>query len=189
MSPRNKDAALRVAARAAAVSAAAIVAVIAGFLVLESLPALRTVNPARWLTGDGWQPTAGRFNLAPMIAGTLVVTLGSVLIAGPLGVLAAIFNRFYAPPRMAGAYRQLLGVLAGVPPGGALVGAGALVNVASASRSSSGSSRSRLVRGSGVRGRGAEKICASQDRRMIRLQCRERRAESIYSYRERRGSL
>ena len=106
---------LGVAVRAAAVCAAAVVVVVVGFLIQESLPALRAVAPARWLSGDGWLPTAGRFNLGPMIAGTVVVTLGSVLIAGPLGLLSAVFNRFYAPRPVAAAYRQLLGVLAGVP--------------------------------------------------------------------------
>lgn len=40
---------------------------------------------------------------------------GSVLIATPIGILSAIFLQFYAPAIVAGLYRRLIELLAGIP--------------------------------------------------------------------------
>jgi phosphate transport system permease protein len=105
--------------RVAAGLAGAVVLVIFAFLVLESLPALRAVGLARFFTDPSWYPTLRtgepRFGLTPMLAGTLCVTAGAVLLAAPLGVLSALFCHFYAPPSLAWAYRRVLELLAGIP--------------------------------------------------------------------------
>ena len=41
---------------------------------------------------------SGLYNLAPMLWGTLFAMAGAVLLATPLGILSAVFCRFYAPP-------------------------------------------------------------------------------------------
>ncbi|QMS86381.1 phosphate ABC transporter permease subunit PstC (plasmid) [Nostoc edaphicum CCNP1411] len=51
----------------------------------------------------------------PMLWGSLLVTLGSVLLAAPLGIGSAIFCQYYAPPLVGGFYRQLIELLAGIP--------------------------------------------------------------------------
>jgi phosphate transport system permease protein len=40
---------------------------------------------------------------------------GSVLVATPLGILSAVFCHYYAPPAIAGLYRRLIELLAGIP--------------------------------------------------------------------------
>jgi phosphate transport system permease protein len=50
-----------------------------------------------------------------MLFGTILTALGSVLIAAPLGILSAIFCRFYAPLMLADLYRRLIELLAGIP--------------------------------------------------------------------------
>lgn len=101
--------------RFAGLLAATIVLLIAGFLLWRAWPALSTIGPLRFASDDGWFPTADRFNLLPMLWGTLAVTVGAVLIAGPMGVLSAMFCRHYAPPKLAVIYRRMIELLAGIP--------------------------------------------------------------------------
>ena len=112
---------LRWALRACAGLAGVIAALILVFLVLESIPALRAIGVVRLVTDSTWRPDAdaaagaGAFGLLPMVYGTIAATVGAVLVAAPLGVLSAVFSRFYAPRGVAVAYRRVVELLAGVP--------------------------------------------------------------------------
>ena len=69
----------------------------------------------RFFTDADWRPTDGLYNLVPMLWGTLFAMTGSVLVATPLGILSAVFCRYYAPPRVAAVYRRMIELLAGIP--------------------------------------------------------------------------
>lgn len=101
------------------VACAAIVVLIFGLLIVEASEALRTVGLVRFFTDTSWHPAGGtelgRFNLTPMLVGTLLAAGGAVLIAGPLGLISAVFSRFYAPRWLRPAFRRVLELLAGVP--------------------------------------------------------------------------
>jgi phosphate transport system permease protein len=101
--------------RAASGFAAGLVLMILFFLVAESSPLLRDIQPARFVTDPSWQPTEGSYNLAPMLSGTLYAAGGALLLATPLGIASALFVAYYAPPYAAGIYRRLVELLAGVP--------------------------------------------------------------------------
>ncbi len=101
--------------RGCAVLAGAIVLLISVFLVLESLPVLKSVGFMRFFTDTSWHPSEGLYNLTPMLWGTLFAMAGSVIIATPLGILSAVFCHYYAPPFVAGFYRRLIELLAGIP--------------------------------------------------------------------------
>lgn len=105
--------------RGCAILAGAIVLLICVFLVSEAVPVLREVSPTRFFADESWHPAdgtvQGQFNLTPMLWGTLLVTIGAVLIAAPLGIGSALFCHFYAPPVIAGPYRKLIELLAGIP--------------------------------------------------------------------------
>ncbi len=113
--PRRLDQALVWVLRGCAAVAGAIVALIAVFLVAEATPVLRHVGLTRFFTDPGWHPVEHEFNLLPMLVGSLLAMTGSVLVATPVGILAAIFCHFYAPPALARAYRRLIELLAGIP--------------------------------------------------------------------------
>lgn len=95
--------------------AGTIVLLIMVFLVLEALPALQHIGLVRFFTDSSWHPAEGLYNLTPMLWGTLFAMAGSVLIATPLGILSAVFCHYYAPPPLAGFYRRLIELLAGIP--------------------------------------------------------------------------
>lgn len=105
--------------RGIAALAGAIVLLILVFLMLESLPALRSVGLARFFSDPSWHPagnaTGGRFNLTPILIGTLTATAGAVLLATPPGIASAIFCRFYAPRPAGLLYQRVLELLAGIP--------------------------------------------------------------------------
>lgn len=87
LSPSRADAWLARITRALAMVATVVVLLITVFLVLEAWPALRRVGLARFFTDASWHPRSGRYNLAPMLLGSLLVTAGSVAVAAPLGIL------------------------------------------------------------------------------------------------------
>lgn len=119
MSRRRSDIPLLWALRCCAAIAGAIVLLIAGFLVIESLPALRHVGITRFFTDDSWHPAAvaaeGSYNLVPMLWGTLLAMAGAVLLATPLGIGSAVFCHYYAPSAIARIYRKFIELLAGIP--------------------------------------------------------------------------
>lgn len=105
--------------RVFAALAGGIVLLVLVFLAIESLPALANIGPLRFATDSAWHPSAtasdGLFNILPMIGGTLLVSVGALLIAGPAGVLFALFLQFYAPPVLAQPFRRVVEMLAGIP--------------------------------------------------------------------------
>jgi phosphate transport system permease protein len=101
--------------RGFAAVAGSIVMFIMTFLILEALPALQHIGLVRFFTDSSWHPAEGLYNLAPMLWGTLFAMAGSMLIATPLGILSAVFCHYYAPTALAGLYRRLIELLAGIP--------------------------------------------------------------------------
>jgi len=118
LSRRGSDIAVGVAARTGAMATASLTLLIFAFLLLESAPALRDVGPVRMVTDDSWHPTpdsTGSFSLVPAVLGSVAVALGAVLIAAPVGLLAAICMNELAPRPLRAVLKGLVGVLAGIP--------------------------------------------------------------------------
>ena len=124
MSRRGVDRLIQGVLASGATMTGAVVLLIIAFLLLEALPALREIGVWRFFTDPAWQPTlshpgqssaAGQFDLTPLLLGTAFLAVGALALAIPAGVISAVFCRFYAPPPVAGAFRRLLELLAGIP--------------------------------------------------------------------------
>jgi phosphate transport system permease protein len=78
-----------------------------------------------------WQPVGGtpKFNIIPLILGTLKVTLIAMLFATPLALAAALYTAEFAPPSLREWIKPGVEVLAGIPS--VVVGFFALVVLAS----------------------------------------------------------
>ncbi len=98
-----------------AAGAALILGLVLAFLLREAAPVLDSGHAIGFLTDPGWYPLEGQFGMLPMVVASLAAALGAVLLAGPLGVVSAIFLRFYAPPGIARVYRMIVALLAGIP--------------------------------------------------------------------------
>jgi phosphate transport system permease protein len=93
-------------------------------LVYESLVFFSEVPPAGFFFGTVWDPRfaaagaeggQGRFGLLPLLWGTLYISTIALLIAVPIGLLAAIYLSEYATKRVRSLAKPALEVLAGIP--------------------------------------------------------------------------
>lgn len=98
-----------------AVAAIFIVALIFIFIFMEGLPVIEKYGIIHFIAGLQWLPTEKSFGLLPMIAGSLFVTLGALIIGVPLGVGCAIFISEMAPLKITGMIRTAINLLAGIP--------------------------------------------------------------------------
>lgn len=70
-----------------------------------------------FFTGTEWSPTFSnpKYGILPLISGTAIITVGSALIALPIGLLTAIFLSQYASPGLRKFLKPTLEILAGIP--------------------------------------------------------------------------
>lgn len=98
----------------AGISIIFIVGLIFLFLAREGLPTFLDI-PLRQLFGRRWYPTEGYYGLWPLIVGSLLVTVGAVVIAVPFGLTTAIYLGEIAPPWQREILKPLIEVIAGIP--------------------------------------------------------------------------
>lgn len=96
------------------ISTIVIVGLIFVFLLKEGLPAFLDI-PLRQLFGSRWYPIEDFFGLWPLVIGSVLVTLGAVVIAVPLGLTTAIYMGEIAPLWQREILKPLVEVLAGIP--------------------------------------------------------------------------
>ncbi len=86
-------------------------------VVYESLRFFAEVPFYKFLFGTEWAPTAepGQFGIIPLLGGTLLITLVAILVAGPLGLLSAVYLAEYADLRTRRIIKPVLELLAGIP--------------------------------------------------------------------------
>ncbi|BAJ62298.1 MULTISPECIES: phosphate ABC transporter permease subunit PstC [Anaerolinea] len=84
------------------------------FLLREGLPALG-VTPLSNLFGERWYPIESYFGILPLMFGSLVVTVGALVIAIPFGVGTSVFISEIAPPWVNSVVKPLIEILAGLP--------------------------------------------------------------------------
>ena len=98
-----------------ALTAVALLGLVAAYLILAGLPAIREIGLGPFLLGRTWDPAAGRFGILPLLLASLYATAGAVVIGVPVGFLTALFLARAAPPRLAGLIRPAVDLLSGVP--------------------------------------------------------------------------
>lgn len=91
------------------------VAAIFAFVVWKSLPIFSEVGIKNFLTGTTWSVSDEKFGIVPFVEGSFVVTLGALILGGPLAVLTAVFLSEVATPRMRSIVRPAVELLAGIP--------------------------------------------------------------------------
>ena len=94
-------------------------------LVFESLRFFQKVPITEFLFGMQWSPQTsirpgqvsaeGSFGAIPLIAGTLLITFIAMLVAGPIGLMSAIYLSDYASPKFRSVAKPVLEILAGIP--------------------------------------------------------------------------
>ena len=75
------------------------------------------ISVVEFFTGTEWHPNYSepKFGILPLVAGTLQITIGSAIIAVPLGLMSAIYLSEYASARVRSLLKPALEILAGIP--------------------------------------------------------------------------
>ncbi|HAD24255.1 MAG TPA: phosphate ABC transporter permease subunit PstC [Alphaproteobacteria bacterium] len=94
-------------------------------LLFESIRFFEAVPITEFLFGLEWSPqtamrsdqvgSSGAFGAVPLFAGTALISLIAMLIAGPIGLLSAIYLAEYASHHVHSIVKPLLEILAGIP--------------------------------------------------------------------------
>ncbi len=86
-------------------------------LAREVLAFFETVSVVEFLTGTEWTPlfATKRFGIWPLLSGTLLTSFIAMLVAVPLGLLAAIYLSELCQERTRRILKPVLELLAGVP--------------------------------------------------------------------------
>jgi phosphate transport system permease protein len=112
-----KEKAIEYALFLAALSSVLTTLGIIGVLVFESVAFFQKVSIVEFLTGTEWTPLFDnpKYGILPLVSGTLVTTMVALLLAIPLGTIAAIYLSEYAPFRVREIVKPLLELLSAVP--------------------------------------------------------------------------
>ncbi|WP_457591550.1 phosphate ABC transporter permease subunit PstC [Geoglobus sp.] len=86
-------------------------------LFADTVTFFSKVSPLEFFTGTKWTPTIKPYSygVLPLIAGTIMITVGAGAIAIPVGLLSAIYLSEYASERTRSVLKPMLEVLAGIP--------------------------------------------------------------------------
>jgi phosphate transport system permease protein len=86
-------------------------------LALQAAEFFAIVNPIDFLTGTVWSANIEpyHFGVLALVASTLLVALIALLVAVPLGLLAAVYLAEYASGRVRNLVKPLLETIAGIP--------------------------------------------------------------------------
>jgi phosphate transport system permease protein len=88
---------------------------IAFFIFVRGVPTFEEVRFADFLFGTEWRPGLERYGIGGMVIGSVVVTIGSLLLAIPLGIACAILLAEVAPYRVRQFLRPAVELLVGIP--------------------------------------------------------------------------
>lgn len=95
----------------------AITAIIIIILFTEGISLFKEVSFKEFFTGAKWSPLMEpkSFGVLPLINGTLMVAIGSSIVAVPIGIGAAIYLSEYASKKARKVLKPILEILAGIP--------------------------------------------------------------------------
>lgn len=115
--PRLVEFFVKNATFAAAALSVCVTGLIIYILLSQAKVFFDAVSLKEFLFGKTWNPNMepGEFGLPSLLAGTLLITLGSSLVSIPLGVLVGTYLSEYAKPKTRSILKPSLELLAGIP--------------------------------------------------------------------------
>ena len=85
------------------------------FTLREGYPAFQQIGLINFLFGTEWRPGQEMFGILPMAVGSLLVTLGAMVLAIPIGLACAILLAEIASHRVRRILRPAVELLVGIP--------------------------------------------------------------------------
>jgi phosphate transport system permease protein len=111
---RRRESTVRTLFLAAATLSIVVSAAIVFTLIGNALNFVVQVDPGALVT-DGWFPRRGMYDIATIVAGTLVISAIAMLVATPLGIGAAVYLSEYAGTRTRKVLKPVIEILAAIP--------------------------------------------------------------------------
>jgi len=112
--PTGADLVFRQLTSASAFAVLLVMLLVGGFLAIRAGDALKVAGFG-FLTETQWEPDAGKFGIAGVLTGTVLVGLVAVCIAVPLALCTALYISEYAPPQIERTLISLVDLMAAVP--------------------------------------------------------------------------
>lgn len=86
-------------------------------LFTEGLPIVKSISPLRFLLGINWYPVHDppELGIAPLILASIMVTVGALVVALPLGLGCALYLSEIARPGVRNVTKPFIEMLAGIP--------------------------------------------------------------------------
>jgi phosphate transport system permease protein len=86
-------------------------------LIDETIRFFGEVSVVEFFTDTKWTPTfqSQHYGILPLFSATVLIATGAMLVAVPLGLLAAIYLSEYAPEGVRAVVKPVLEILAGIP--------------------------------------------------------------------------
>ena len=111
----KKERLFKVIFATAALFSVVAVGVISIFLFASAIPTIAEIGPLKFLMGTTWKPGSNLYGILPMILGSIVVTLISIIIGVPLGIATALYLTFFASNKVKKVMNPSVELLAGIP--------------------------------------------------------------------------
>ena len=111
----KKERLFKVIFATAALFSVVAVGVISIFLFASAIPTIAEIGPLMFLLGTTWKPGSNLYGILPMILGSIVVTLISIIIGVPLGIATALYLTFFASNKVKKVMNPSVELLAGIP--------------------------------------------------------------------------
>jgi phosphate transport system permease protein len=86
-----------------------------GFVFYTAYPTFESQGLVNFITGDRWSYDDHVFGIRMYLGGTLMLTLVTLVLSVPVGLLTAIFLSEFASARVAATLRPLIELLVGIP--------------------------------------------------------------------------
>ena len=90
-------------------------ALITLFIFIEGLPLIAEVGIRDFLLSSDWYPSEGKFGILAMIAGSMMVTAGAMVIGVLFGLGCAIVLTQFCPKKAVSVLKPSIELLAGIP--------------------------------------------------------------------------
>lgn len=113
----NTDLVLKYVFKATGIAAILLLGGIFFMLLYNSIAFFINEKPFDFFTGSQWNPESakGKYGIAPLLVSTGLVTLGSMIIAVPLGIFTAAFLSEQAHPKVKTVLKPMIEMLAAIP--------------------------------------------------------------------------
>lgn len=91
------------------------VIVISVYIFAKGSPAIYKIGLFHFIGGQFWRPLENQFGILPMIAVSIMATMGAILIGSVIGLFTAVFLAEIAPSWLVKMFRPMIELLAGIP--------------------------------------------------------------------------